>query len=428
MNADDPQITAYILDELDPVTRTLVEREIASSPELEREVEDLRAVAHTLALGFEGEPAAALSGSQRQFIFDALTDTGEFEREEDVVIAPVFFAQPAIWAGAAAVAAGVAMAFLFLINGKSGPADPPVAESPDPYATEEGYSFRIQIQRPDHVDGDSPVPSGHPDPAIAPSTPIEGPGSDRIASGDSRLLPPEIRPLSPNSPATPESPQTPDAPNVGEGVPGIDQPSRLLVLERGGEIKPHPENGVLELPTLPGTNSDPLTVRLLDSPWSDERVFAEVSIPSAPGPQADMISLALNPAVIQGYRLLSYEAGPDGRGRALYEFERAPAGPEGAPQKILDPRVAHPESGDPTTSGTEILSVEGIEIPDRGIAFENGDPLIQARMLAALIALREQELEVTGAAVPDLGTLEDRVRELPREPRQQLLRRLDALK
>jgi anti-sigma factor RsiW len=59
MNADDPQLTAYALDELPEPQRSAVARAVAESPELQRIVEETRRLAASLRTEFHRDLAAA---------------------------------------------------------------------------------------------------------------------------------------------------------------------------------------------------------------------------------------------------------------------------------------------------------------------------------------------------------------------------------
>jgi hypothetical protein len=59
MNADDPQLTAYALDELPEPERSAVARAVAESPELQRVVEETRSLAASLRAEFQHDLRAA---------------------------------------------------------------------------------------------------------------------------------------------------------------------------------------------------------------------------------------------------------------------------------------------------------------------------------------------------------------------------------
>src|SRR5205823_1413644 len=55
MNIDDPKLTAYALDELDEAERAAIAREVAASPDAQREVEETQTMARQLRADFAAE-------------------------------------------------------------------------------------------------------------------------------------------------------------------------------------------------------------------------------------------------------------------------------------------------------------------------------------------------------------------------------------
>ncbi len=75
MNPDDPKLTAYALDEIDPADRAELERLLRDDPTALAEVEETRAFAATLRHQLATEPAYPLSESQRTEVLDAARRT-----------------------------------------------------------------------------------------------------------------------------------------------------------------------------------------------------------------------------------------------------------------------------------------------------------------------------------------------------------------
>lgn len=71
---DDPQLTAYVLGELEPERREEFEGRLAGSLELQSKVEQLRELTRLLAVGLRREPAPALTGTQRAVVDAAVRD------------------------------------------------------------------------------------------------------------------------------------------------------------------------------------------------------------------------------------------------------------------------------------------------------------------------------------------------------------------
>lgn len=68
LSTDSTELTAYVLNELPPDQRAVVERAIAASPELTAEVELLESTARSLVNQFASEPVVALEPKQREQI------------------------------------------------------------------------------------------------------------------------------------------------------------------------------------------------------------------------------------------------------------------------------------------------------------------------------------------------------------------------
>ena len=69
---DSPELTAYLLDELDAETRSALEVELRRSPELAAELNSLRQVLGVVSEAFATEPAVGLSPEQHRRVIDAL--------------------------------------------------------------------------------------------------------------------------------------------------------------------------------------------------------------------------------------------------------------------------------------------------------------------------------------------------------------------
>jgi Ca-activated chloride channel family protein len=69
---DSPELTAYLLDELDPDTRAALEAAVAASPELAAELNALRQTLGTVSEAFAAEPALGLSPAQHQRVLEAV--------------------------------------------------------------------------------------------------------------------------------------------------------------------------------------------------------------------------------------------------------------------------------------------------------------------------------------------------------------------
>ncbi len=69
---DSPELTAYLLDELDPDTRAALEAAVAASPELAAELNALRQTLGTVSEAFASEPALGLSPAQHQRVLEAV--------------------------------------------------------------------------------------------------------------------------------------------------------------------------------------------------------------------------------------------------------------------------------------------------------------------------------------------------------------------
>ncbi len=72
---DDPKLTAYALDELDPAERAEVEAFLKTSDEARREVEDIRRMSQLLTHELRGEACPMLSAEQKQVIENKLEET-----------------------------------------------------------------------------------------------------------------------------------------------------------------------------------------------------------------------------------------------------------------------------------------------------------------------------------------------------------------
>ncbi len=70
---DSPELTAYLLGELDPETRAALEAELARSPELAAELTSLSQVLGVVSDAFSTEPAVGLSPEQHQRVMEALS-------------------------------------------------------------------------------------------------------------------------------------------------------------------------------------------------------------------------------------------------------------------------------------------------------------------------------------------------------------------
>ena len=55
MNIDDPKLTSYALDELDEAERAAILEEVATSPEVQREVQETQTMARLLRKEFAAE-------------------------------------------------------------------------------------------------------------------------------------------------------------------------------------------------------------------------------------------------------------------------------------------------------------------------------------------------------------------------------------
>src|SRR5262245_51824021 len=96
--SDDPKLTAFVLEkaELDPETAEAVEREIAGSESLRREVEDIRSTARLLAAALTSEPSPSLTEEQRRSVEEAAASASRARRRPGRTVAA--------WAGLAAAA------------------------------------------------------------------------------------------------------------------------------------------------------------------------------------------------------------------------------------------------------------------------------------------------------------------------------------
>ena len=74
---DDPRLSAYALGELPAEATAEVERLLEGDPEAVAAVEDLRAMAGTLAAAFATEPAVALTETQRAAVVEAAAQPTE---------------------------------------------------------------------------------------------------------------------------------------------------------------------------------------------------------------------------------------------------------------------------------------------------------------------------------------------------------------
>ena len=77
IRSDDPRLSAYALGELPPEAAIEVESLLEGDPKAIAAVEDLRAMAGTLAAAFGAEPAAALTDSQRAAVIEAAAKAAE---------------------------------------------------------------------------------------------------------------------------------------------------------------------------------------------------------------------------------------------------------------------------------------------------------------------------------------------------------------
>ncbi|MFN7137981.1 MAG: anti-sigma factor family protein, partial [Limisphaerales bacterium] len=68
LSPDDPRLTAYALGELPADEVREVERAVADSPELRAAVEEIRQMADLLKGELADEPAASLSGEEKEVL------------------------------------------------------------------------------------------------------------------------------------------------------------------------------------------------------------------------------------------------------------------------------------------------------------------------------------------------------------------------
>ena len=71
MNANDPILTAYALDELDPRERAQIEQLLRENPQAADEADEVRKVASMLNSTLRMEPAAGLSEEHREAVLRA---------------------------------------------------------------------------------------------------------------------------------------------------------------------------------------------------------------------------------------------------------------------------------------------------------------------------------------------------------------------
>ena len=74
MPPEDPRLTAYALDELEPAERAEFERQLAESPALRAELDSLRDLTEQLAREFQGEPAPVLEEKDRVTVLAAVKE------------------------------------------------------------------------------------------------------------------------------------------------------------------------------------------------------------------------------------------------------------------------------------------------------------------------------------------------------------------
>src|SRR5581483_8549728 len=103
MNFDDPKLSACALGELDPAERAEIERELASSPDAQRFVEDTQQIAEALTTELKRDGVAMLSAEAREKVLAA------FDANQHV-IRPALWRRPAFLVGLGALAACLALA------------------------------------------------------------------------------------------------------------------------------------------------------------------------------------------------------------------------------------------------------------------------------------------------------------------------------
>ena len=108
MNTDDPKLTAYALDELDPVERAEIEQLLRDDPAIAAELEATRTFAAQLRTRLQAERAEGLHPAQRE---EVLASVAVVERPRNVI---AFSRRAAAWSAlAASVVIGVGIALLF---------------------------------------------------------------------------------------------------------------------------------------------------------------------------------------------------------------------------------------------------------------------------------------------------------------------------
>jgi anti-sigma factor RsiW len=86
MNHDDPKLTAYALDELDPAERAEIEQMLAANPDARAEIEHTRSFAEKLRSELRAEVAEALNDEQRELVLS--------EKSGSVLPAPALAERP----------------------------------------------------------------------------------------------------------------------------------------------------------------------------------------------------------------------------------------------------------------------------------------------------------------------------------------------
>ena len=101
-DADDPRLTAFALGELDPEEAAPIERALSESPSLQREIDQIRAMAGSLRAQLSVEASPRLTPAQRETIA---------QEPRSVLNSPLIFRSTSRWiAAGAALAACIALA------------------------------------------------------------------------------------------------------------------------------------------------------------------------------------------------------------------------------------------------------------------------------------------------------------------------------
>ena len=167
-DADDPRLTAFALGELDPDEAAPIERALSESPSLQREIDQIRAMAGSLRAQLSVEASPRLTPAQRETIA---------QEPKSVLNSPLIFRRTSRWiAAGAALAACVALAITAAIMFNN------QVDSDDRVAIQQPTPGKTKSKAEKDLDGDSGLMAQAPERAPGglklPSTAVADPQAE----------------------------------------------------------------------------------------------------------------------------------------------------------------------------------------------------------------------------------------------------------